>query len=91
MRKFSDTDLPVADAETAHADTDFSFRNTVFTYPTCFQAFSNHRSSLSSIRKSTFQCLKKHFPHRKTPNYRPKKSIPSSKTSLPIIENFKKK
>jgi len=90
MRKFSDTDQPVADAETAHSDTDFSFRNTVSTYTTCFQAFSNHRSSLSSIRKSTFQCLKKHFPHPKTPNYRPKKSNPTSKTPPSIIENFKK-
>ena len=90
MRKFSDTDQPVADAYAAPADTDSSFRNTVFTYSTCFQAFSNHRISLSMYGKGIFQCRKKHFPHPKTPNYRPKKSIPSSKTSLPIIENFKK-
>lgn len=90
MRKFSDTDQPVFDVETAFLDNNYSFCNTVFTYPTCFQAFSNHRSSLSMYGKGIFQCLKKHFPHPKTPNYRPKKSIPSSKTSLPIIENFKK-
>ena len=62
MRKFSDTDQPVADAETAHSDTDFSFRNTVSTYPTCFQAFSNHRISLSGIEKGIFICRKKAFP-----------------------------
>ena len=90
MRNFSDTDLPISDAYAAPADTDCPFSNTVFTYPTCFQAFSNHRISLSGIEKGIFRCRKKHFPHQKTPNYRPKKSIPSSKTSLPIIENFKK-
>lgn len=90
MRKFSDTDQPVSDAETAPADTDCQFRNTVFTYPTCFQAFQNHRSSLSMYGKGIFICRKKHFQCPKTPNYRLKKSIPSSKTSLPIIENFKK-
>ena len=90
MRKFSDTDQPVSDAETAFLDNNYSFRNTVFTYPTCFQAFSNHRISLSMYGKGIFQCRKKRFSYPKTPNYRPKKSIPSSKTSLPIIENFKK-
>lgn len=59
MRKFSDTDLPVSDAETAHADTDFSFRNTVFTDSTCFQAFSNHRNSLSDIEKRHFPMSEK--------------------------------
>ena len=59
MRKFSDTDQPVSDADAAPADTDCPFRNTVFTYPTCFQAFPNHNNSLSSIEKSIFQCLKK--------------------------------
>ena len=90
MRKFSDTDQPVSDADTAHADTDFSFRNTVSTYSTCFQAFSNHRISLSMYGKGIFRCLKKHFPHPKTPNYRPKKSNSTSKTPPSIIENFKK-
>lgn len=90
MRKFSDTCLPVSDTETAPADTDCPFSNTVFTYPTCFQAFPNHRNSLSDIEKSIFICRKKHFPCPKMPNYNPKRSNPSSKIPLPIIENFKK-
>lgn len=91
MRKFSDTDLPVSDADAAPSDKNSSSRNTISTYSACFQAFSNHHNNLSDIRKDVFMCRKKHFPHPKTPNYRPKKSNPTSKTPLSIIENFKKK
>ena len=90
MRKFSDTDLPVTHADAAPSDKNSSSRNNISTYPTCFQAFSNHCNSLSGIRKDVFMCRKKHFPCQKTPNYRPKKSNPTSKIPLLIIENFKK-
>ena len=73
MRKFSDTDLPVSDADAAPSDKNSSSRNTISTYPSCFQAFSNHHNNLSSIEKSISKYRKKHFPCRKTPNYRPKK------------------
>ena len=90
MRKFSDTDQPVAHADATPYDKNSSSRNNISTYPACFQAFSNHHNNLSSIEKSFSKYRKKHFPCPKMPNYNPKISISSSKIPLSIIENFKK-
>ena len=90
MRNSSDTDLPVADTETAPADTDSSSRNTVLTYPTCFQAFPNHHNSISDIEKKHFHLSKKALSMPENTELSSEKSIPSSKTPTPIIENFKK-
>lgn len=59
MRKFSDTYQPVSYAETAHSDTDYSFRNTVFTYSTCFQAFFKPSHQPFNVRKRHFPMSEK--------------------------------